>query len=115
MKHYALVFHSTRTFTPDELKQRAVDIAVWVKQVTDMGITLDPRNFGETTANFILEGSQVVSQKESIDSTLATIVFFDSASKEEAVNIARIHPGLRYGVKVEVREWTSPRETAVKQ
>ena len=26
--------------------------------------------------------------------------------------IARIHPGLRYGVTVEVREWTSPRELA---
>jgi hypothetical protein len=115
MKHYALIFHPTRTLTPDELKQRAVDIAAWVKQLTDMEITLDPRNFGETAANFVLEGNQVVSHREPVDPTLATIVFFDSASKEEAVNIARIHPGLRYGVKVEVREWTSPRETAVKQ
>ena len=115
MKHYALIFHPTRTLTPDELKQRAVDIAAWVKQVTDMGITLDPRNFGETAANFVTEGNQVISREESVDSTLATIVFLDSASKEEAVNIARIHPGLRYGVNVEVREWTSPRETAIKQ
>lgn len=115
MKHYALIFRSARTLTPDELKQRAVDIAAWVKQVTDMGITLDPRNFGETAANFVLEGSQVVSHKESVDSPLATMVFFDSPTKEEAVNIARIHPGLHYGVKVEVREWTSPRENMVKQ
>jgi hypothetical protein len=26
-----------------------------------------------------------------------------------------MHPSLRYGVTVEVREWTSPRETAAKQ
>jgi len=44
-----------------------------------------------------------------------TIVFFDASSKEQAVEIARIHPGLHYGVTVEVREWTSPRETAVRQ
>jgi hypothetical protein len=36
-------------------------------------------------------------------------------SRDQALNIARIHPGLHYGVTVEVREWTSPRETAAKQ
>jgi hypothetical protein len=37
MKHYALIFYSTRTLTPEEQKQRPVDIASWVKQVMDMG------------------------------------------------------------------------------
>jgi len=54
MKHYALIFHSNsnHTFTPKELGQRQVEIAAWAKQVTDMGITLDPRALGETAANF---------------------------------------------------------------
>jgi hypothetical protein len=112
MKHYALIFQATRTFTPEEQKQRAVDIAAWVKKVTDMGITLDPRNFGDTLANFALENNQVVSRNGSIGPKPATIVFFDSPSSEQAVDIARIHPGLQYGVTVEVREWTSPRELA---
>jgi hypothetical protein len=115
MKHYALIFHSPRTLTPEELKQRPVEIAAWVKRVTDMGITLDPRSLGETTATFSTEGKEVVSREGSSDPTLSTIVFFDSPSRDQAVNIARIHPGLHYGVTVEVREWTSPRETAVKQ
>jgi hypothetical protein len=51
MKHYALIFLHVR-LTPEELKQRQVEIAARVKRVTDMGITLDPRNFGETAANF---------------------------------------------------------------
>ena len=42
-QHYALVFYSGRTLTPEELKQREVAIASWVKQVTGMGIWLDPR------------------------------------------------------------------------
>jgi hypothetical protein len=112
MKHYALIFHATRTLTPEEQKQRAVDIAGWVKKVTDMGITLDPRNFGDTLATFALEDSKVVSRNGSSGPKPATIVFFDAPSSEQAVDIARIHPGLNYGVTVEVREWTSPRELA---
>jgi hypothetical protein len=112
MKHYALIFHATRTLTPEEQKQRAVDIAGWVKKVTHMGITLDPRNFGDTLATFALEDSKVVSRNGSSGPKPATIVFFDSPSSEQAVDIARIHPGLNYGVTVEVREWTSPRELA---
>src|SRR6266702_5642851 len=113
MKHYALIFRATRTLTPEELKQRAVEIPAWVKRVEDMGVTLDPRNFGETAASFSVAESEVVSHEGSSNPTFVTIVFFDASSKEQAVEIARIHPGLHYGVTVEVREWTSPRETAV--
>ncbi len=115
MKHYALIFHVTRSLSPGEQKQRAVDIADWVKQVTEMGIRLDPRNFGETAAKFSSEREEMVSSKESSSSALTTIVFFDTADREQAVHIARIHPGLRYGVAVEVREWTSPREVLEQQ
>jgi hypothetical protein len=114
MKHYALLFHTSRTLTPDEQKQRALDIAAWVKGVTEMGVTLDPRSLGETAANFSAEGSEIVSRHGSSDPTFSNIVFFDSSSREQAVEIARKHPGLHYGVTVEVRQWTSPRETAVK-
>ncbi len=112
MKHYALIFQATRALTPEEQKQRAVDIAAWVKKVTDMGITLDPRNFGDTLAAFAVEDSKVVSRNGSSGPKPATIVFFDSPSTEQAAEIARIHPGLHYGVTVEVREWTSPRALA---
>jgi hypothetical protein len=114
MKHYALLFHTSRTLTPDEQKQRALDIAAWVKGVTEMGVTLDPRSLGETAANFSTEGGEIVSRHGSSDPTFSNIVFFDCSSREQAVEIARRHPGLHYGVTVEVRQWTSPRETAAK-
>jgi hypothetical protein len=113
MKHYALIFHATRTFTPEEQKQRPVDIAGWVKKVTATGITLDPRNFGDTLASFALEDSKVVSRDGESSPKPATIVYFDCPSSEQAVDIARIHPGLHYGVTVEVREWSSPRELSL--
>ena len=98
MKHFVLIFRSTRAFTPEELERRPLEIAAWVEQVSQMGITLDPRNFGET-----------ISPKESIDPALATIVFFDCADRDRAMDIARMHPAPQYGVTVEVREWTPPR------
>lgn len=111
MKHYALIFYSTRTLTPEEQKQRPVDIASWVKQVMAMGITLDPRNFGETEADFSAQGSVSSSGNSSSDLVMVTIAFFDSADRDQAVNVARMHPGPRYGVAVKLREWTSPPQT----
>ncbi|MEZ2348844.1 hypothetical protein [Terriglobus sp. RCC_193] len=115
MKHYALIFYSTRTLTHEEQKQRPVDIAGWVKQVTDMGITLDPRNFGEVEADFSAPGSESGPGNGSSDLVMVTIVFFDSADPDQAVNIARMHPGPRYGVAVKLREWTPPRQTLATQ
>jgi hypothetical protein len=116
MKHYALLFHTStsRTLTAEEQKQRAVEIAAWVERVTKMGITLDPRALGETATTLSAKGSEVVLSNGSSDPTLSFIVFFDSPTKDQAVDIARIHPGLHYGVTVEVREWTSPRQTAAR-
>jgi hypothetical protein len=115
MKHYALLFRSTRPLSAEELKHRTLDIAGWVKLVTDMGITLDPRNFGATEGHFFAEGGEVISKEGPGDSALTTVVFFDASSRDKAIDIARIHPGLQYGVTVELREWTSPRDTAAQR
>ena len=115
MNHYALIFRSTRTLTAEEVKQRHAEISSWVERVMDMGITLDPRNFTEVAANLSAQESEIVAREGSSDPTLGTIVFFDSPSTGQAVDIAHMHPSLRYGVTVEVREWTSPRETVTKQ
>ena len=97
MKHYALIFHTSRTtLTPEEVKQRQVEITAWAKQVTDMGVKLDPRALVETVANFSVEGEEIVSHEGSSDPTFRNLVFFDSASRDQAVNIARLHPGLPF-------------------
>jgi hypothetical protein len=116
MKHYALIFHisSNRTLTPKEQHERQVEITAWAKQVTDMGVKLDPRALGDTAANFSAEGDKIVSHDGSSDPTFRNLVFFDSASRDQAVTIARTHPGLHYGSTVEVREWTDPRQAAAK-
>ncbi len=114
MKHYALIFRPTRTLSPEELKQRQVEITAWVKRVTEMGVKLDPRSFGETAATFSVDGGQVVSHNGGGDPAFSNIVFFDSSSRDQALEIAKTHPGLHYGTTVALREWTSPLETAAK-
>ena len=114
MKHYALIFRTTRPLTPEELKQRAIDIHAWVERVTEMGITLDPRPLGEMAVRFSTEGNTVVTHDGPSDPSMVNVVFFDSASRDQAVEIARTHPGLHYGSTVEVREWTDPRQAAAK-
>ena len=79
-----------------------------------MGVKLDPRALVETVANFSIEGEKIVSHEGSGDPTFRNLVFFDSASRDQAVTIARTHPGLHYGSTVEVREWTDPRQAAAK-
>ncbi len=114
MKHFALLFYPTRTFTAEEQSRRAAAIPVWIKQVTEMGITMDPKAFGETVATFSATGSETDSPNGSaVTPRLTNIVFFDAPSKEEAIKVARIHPALHYGVIVDVREWTVPGQPSV--
>ncbi len=108
MQHYALIFHATRPLTPEEQQRRGPEIQTWVKAVNSKGITLDPRAFGETVAAFSQQDT-TVTRNGSTDPALVNIVYFDAPGKEQALEIARIHPGLHYGVSVEVREWSTPR------
>ena len=108
MHHYVLIFRPTRALTADELKQRAVEIQGWVKRVGGMGITLDPKALRPSAVRLSQQNGSVVTQEGPADPTLTNLVFFDAADQDEAMEVARIHPGLHYGVNVEVREWTSP-------
>ncbi len=110
--HYVLIFRPTRTLTPDELKHRVGDIQAWVKRVNEMGITLDPKALGQLALRFSQENGAVVSHDGSADPALTNLIFFDAPSQDQAREVARLHPGLHYGVSVELRDWTSPAAAA---
>ena len=106
MQHYALLFRTMRAIGPDEQKQRTSDIATWIKQVSEMGITLAPHTLEDTIVAIPPKGP---SQSISSDPALSNIVLFDAATRDQAIQVARLHPAPRYGVSVELREWTAPR------
>jgi len=108
MHHYVILFRATRPLTAEEQQSRLKEIQQWVAKVTALGIQLEPRNLGDTAANLSSVGGETKNHSTPTDPALVTMVFFDCADKQQAVEIARIHPGLHYGVTVELREWTSP-------
>jgi hypothetical protein len=120
MKHYALVFYpSSRKPTTEELEKRQIEILEWAKQVVAMGIELDPRAFRAPVARLspsqgTVASGNVETPTEFSNTEFSNIVFFDADSEEQAMQVAKTHPGLHYGTTVEVREWTSPQRTATK-
>jgi hypothetical protein len=46
------------------------------------------------------------------DGHVIALNFIEATSFSEAVKIAKTHPGLRYGVSIEVRPWVDPRAQA---
>jgi hypothetical protein len=115
MKHYAMIFYASRALTPEELKQRQVEIAKWAQEVRAMGIHLDPRSFGAPIGQFSLSEDGVINPRNGgTGAAYSNIVFLDSGSEEQALHVAKMHPGVNYGSTVEVREWTSPVQNATK-
>jgi hypothetical protein len=108
MQHYVLIFRASRTLSQEELKQRAVGIQEWVKSVTAMGIKLDPKALGHLTLRLTEEGGSIQAQHDSADPSLVNFVFFDASTQDQAIEVARLHPGLRFGVSIELRDWTIP-------
>jgi len=108
MQHYVLIFRTSRALTPAELKQRPAEIQLWVKHVTGMGIAIDPKALGPFAIRFTQQNGTLQSQEDPADPALVNFVFFDAPTEAEAVEVARSHPGLRYGVSVELRNWTTP-------
>lgn len=115
MKHYVMFFRGTRSLTPAEQQQRAQEIRHWVARVMAMGIHLDPRNLADTVANLSQADGAIVDHDAPTDRALATMVFFDSPDKAEALQVARMHPSLHYGAMLELREWAAPLPPADKQ
>lgn len=115
MLHYALLFRASRPlsdFPESEQKQRTQDIQAWVKHVAAMGIAVDPKALGHFCLRLIPKDGAVQSQRDPADSALVNFVFFDAPSEEEAIEVARSHPGPHYGVSVELRDYTIPGRAA---
>jgi hypothetical protein len=108
MHHYVMIFRTTRPPTAEEQQARIPAIQHWVAEVTSMGIQLDPRNLGGTIANLSQVDGSIISHTDPTDRSLATLVYFDAPDNAKALEVARIHPGPRWGATLELREWSAP-------
>ena len=88
-------------------KRRAEEVRAWAMRQNSAGRKLDPRLLAAENhrVNPVGKSSPAVATDEG---PVVAITFLEAPDFAEAVKIAETHPGLHYGVSIEVRAWTSP-------
>lgn len=103
-KSFVFIFRKgSRILTEEEQKRRTEEVRAWALQ-EPKAHDLDPRILGDES--YYLGNSDKNSKGEG---TVIALNFIRATDLDEAVQIAKSHPGLRYGVGIEVRPWVDPR------
>jgi len=99
MHEFALLFRPTRPVSPEQLPQRNAAARGWAVALRHEGTlkTASPLEEGGVTVT--PEGVGPVSHEREV----ASVLVIEAADLESAVTLAKGHPGLAYGVEVEVR------------
>jgi hypothetical protein len=99
---FVLIFRKEqRKLSDEEQQQRTEEVRAWAMQQIKDGRNLEPRVLGDE--------SYSLGESTKIDKPVIALNFIEAADFAEAVKIAKTHPGIRYGVQIEVRPWTDPR------
>src|SRR5262245_46123605 len=106
MQQFVLLFRPN----PDALseadqKERTDAILAWAQLQNDNGRKLDPRTLGKEHL-WIAPASE--GRTAPPDRSLGNLLFIEARDFADAVDVARSHPGLRFGTSVEVRAWSRP-------
>jgi len=111
MPKFAFIFRQTNVnppLTAEQQKQRAEEVRTWAIHLRDEGHTLDPHLLSGDGYVVRPDGKGKSPAEAASDDPIVAILIIDSSSFGEAKKIAATHPGLHYGVSIEVREATAP-------
>lgn len=107
MKQYALIFRQSPIQLSDsEQTQRREDVQNWALRQREEGRALEGRILEDEGYTALPNTDR--SGKPDHEWPVAAVAFLEATSFEEAVEIAKTHPGIRFGVSVEVRGWSAP-------
>jgi hypothetical protein len=103
MKQFAFFFRqSPLPLSEEQQRRRTEGVRAWATQQQQEGRRLDLRIL---TAECV----RITRNAQSpADLPLVAALFFEEQDLDEAARIAQTHPGLHYGVDIEVRGWTPP-------
>jgi hypothetical protein len=106
MGQFVLLFRpGSRKLSPEEHSQLSLEIRAWAKQWTQEGHSFDPRTLSQEsfwiTPDNAGKGERPVTN----------LLFLTAKDFDDAVRIAKTHPGARYGTEIEVRAWAPPNLT----
>jgi len=106
MKQFVLIFRrgSAGQVSPEEQARRTAEIRAWARKWIDEGYSFDPRQLDDETYRIAPDGDN----DEAGERTVLNLLFFTAKDFDDAVRIAKSHPGVGYGRHIEVRAWTVP-------
>jgi len=105
MKQCVFIFRQgTRELSPEELSRRLDEIKAWAAALNKEGRKLDPRALSQETYRLAPEGESGANPERLV----TNLLFLEASDVDEAMKIAKTHPGTRYGGNIEVRVWESP-------
>lgn len=88
-------------------KRRLAEVREWAQKINHEGRKLDGRILSAERKQ-IAPAAGADQKVQNDDQSLIAITFLEARDFAEAVTVAQTHPGLHYGVSIEVREWTPP-------
>ena len=108
MKPFAFLFRqSPGQLSEADQKRRAGEVRAWALRQNDEGRKLDPHILEAESHRIGPDGKNGLPPTND-DGPLVAIAFLEARDFSEAIKIAESHPGLRYGVSIEVRAWARP-------
>lgn len=109
MKEFAFIFRQTpHQLTPEQQKQRAEEVRAWAVHLRDEGHQMSPQLLGAVSFLVSPDPTQSSSGWVPAEDPVVALLLIDFPSFEDAKKAAQSHPGLRYGVSIEIREATAP-------
>ena len=97
MAHFALIFRSTRSLTPDELPLRNAAARAWALALQACGALAHAHPLEETSTVVTAAGN--VAHRADV----ASVLVIEAEHFDAAVALAAGHPGLQFGTEIEVR------------
>jgi len=105
-KSFVFIFRQgSRKLSDEEQKRRTEAVRAWALEQIKQGRNLEPRVLSLDAYRLGDDGNT------NTGALIVALNFIEAADLNEAISIAKTHPGLRYGVTIEVRPWTDPRAT----
>lgn len=104
---FVLIFRkSHKRFTEAEQKRGIEEGRAWGARLLSEDRTLEVRQLGKEDHHIGPDGE---SSRSSVGEwPITAAVFFEASDFTEGVKIAETHPGVHYGMSIEVRPWTPP-------
>ena len=116
MKEFAFIFRQTaKTLTPEQQKRRAEEVREWAVGLRNEGHKMSPHLLASETYLIPPDSAAPSNGHSSAGDPVVALLLIDFPSFEAAKKAAQSHPGLHYGVSIEIREATAPAVPAAAQ